>query len=202
MIAYTIEAAIKSKYIEEVIISTDSKQIEGIAEKYGARSYFKRPQELAMDSSKAIDSYIYTVNRLNNDFGYNIKNFVVLLPTSPLRDEVDIDNAIEIFKKRNADSVVSYTEQKHPVEWSKNITKDGRFENIFDENILNRQEYRLSYYPNGAIYVFDFELIKKKLYYSDNSFAYVMPSVKSIDIDSLEDFQYAEFLMSKKLPSK
>ena len=198
MIAYTIEAALESKYIKNVIISTDCKEIEDVAKKFGAKSYFLRPKELASDDSKAIDNYIYTVDRLNNDFDYSIDSFVVLQPTSPFRKASDIDNAIEIFKEKIADSVISYTKEQHPIEWHKYLTEEGKFENIFNERLLNRQEYKPSYFPNGAIYVFKYELIKRNLYYSDNSYAHIMPRHRSVDIDTLEDFQYAEFLISQK----
>lgn len=195
MIAYTIEEALKSKYITEVIISTDCKEIEEVAIKYGAKSRFLRPEYLAGDSAKAIDNYIYTIDRLNKEFGYDIKDFVVLQPTSPLRTVEDIDGAIELFEDKNADSVVSYTEEHHPIEWHKYITEEGKFENIFEEKLLNRQEIKKSYFPNGAVFVFDYELIKQGKYYSDNSYAYIMPRFRSVDVDTIEDFKYIEFLM-------
>lgn len=195
MIAYTIEEALKSKYITEVIISTDCTEIEKVALEYGAKSYFLRPEELASDTAKAIDNYIFTIDRLNNEFGYEIENFVVLQPTSPLRTVEDIDGAIELFNNKNADSVVSYTEEHHPIEWHKYITEDGKFENIFEEKLLNRQEIKKSYFPNGAVFIFDYELIKQGKYYSDNSYAYIMPRFRSVDVDTIEDFKYIEFLM-------
>ena len=195
MIAYTIEQALRSKYISDVIISTDSADIEKIAVEYGAKSHFLRPGYLASDNAKAIDNYIYTIDKLNKYFGYNIESFVSLQPTSPLRITEDIDGAIEIFMNKNADSVISYTEEYHPIEWHKYITKDGRFENIFEEKLLNRQEIRKSYFPNGAVFVFDYKLIKQNKYYGDNSYAYIMPRERSIDIDTIEDFKYAEFIM-------
>jgi len=195
MIAYTIEEALKSNYITEVIISTDSQEIEEVAIKYGAKSPFLRPDNLAGDSAKAIDNYIYTIDRLNKEFGYDIKDFVVLQPTSPLRTVEDIDGAIELFKDENADSVVSYTEEHHPIEWHKYITEDGKFENIFEEKLLNRQEIKKSYFPNGAVFVFDYELIKQGKYYSDKSYAYIMPRFRSVDVDTIDDFKYIEFLM-------
>lgn len=153
MIAYTIEEALKSKYITEVIISTDCKEIEEIAIKYGAKSPFLRPSFLASDTALAIDNYIYTIDRLNKDFNYNIKDFVVLQPTSPLRKKEDIDGAIELFKNKKTHSVISYTEEHHPLQWHKYINEDGTFENIFKDTIQNRQEIKKSYYPNGAVFV-------------------------------------------------
>ncbi len=199
MIAYTIEEALKSTYITDVIISTDCEKIEKVAIEYGAKSLFLRPKYLASDSAKAIDNYIYTIDRLNDEFGYNIKDFAVLQPTSPLRVAKDIDHAINLFKKKDADSVISYTEEQHPIEWHKYITSEGKFENLFeDEKLLNRQAFKKSYYPNGAVFVFKYHLIKQEKYYSQNSFGYIMPRLRSVDVDTLDDFKYIEFLMKAK----
>ena len=198
LIAYTIEEALKSKHISDVIISTDEKEIYDIAIKYGAKSTFLRPEHLAKDDSLAIDNYAYTVDRLNSEFNYSISEFIVLLPTTPLRKVEDIDNAIDLFHQKKADSVVSYTKEQHPVSWHKYIDENGQFENIFPDNIQNRQANKPSFYPNGAIYVFQLELIKANQYFSDNSYAYVMSNSSSIDIDTIEDFEYAEYLMGKR----
>ncbi len=198
MIAYTIEEALKSKYISEVIISTDCKDIEKEALKYGAKSLFLRPSYLASDNAKAVDNYIYTIDRLNKEFLYDIRNFVVLQPTSPLRTVEDIDGAVRLFKEKKAESVISYTEEHHPIEWHKYLTEDGKFENIFEDKLLNRQDIKKSYYPNGAIFVFDYELIKQKKYYSDKSYAYIMPRFRSVDVDTIDDFKYIEFLMKDR----
>ncbi|MCJ8347381.1 acylneuraminate cytidylyltransferase family protein [bacterium] len=195
MIDYTIKEALKSKYITDVIISTNCSEIEKIALRCGAKSPFLRPEYLASDDSKAIDNYIYTVNRLNLDFDFKISDFVVLQPTSPLRTVDDIDGAIELYVKNEADSVISYTEEHHPIEWHKYLTNDGKFENIFRDRLQNRQQNRISYYPNGAIFVFKFELIKKYKYYSDASYAFLMPRCRSIDVDTIEDFNYIEYIM-------
>lgn len=195
MIAYSIEEALKSKHITEVVISTDCKEIEEVAVKYGAKSPFLRPKHLATDNAKAIDNYIYVIDRINKEFGYDVKDFVVLQPTSPLRKVEDIDGSIELFKGKNADSVISYTEEHHPIEWHKYITDEGKFENIFEERLMNRQEIKKSYFPNGAVFVFDYEFIKQGKYFSDNSYAYIMPRFRSVDVDTIEDFKYIEFLM-------
>ena len=198
MIAYTIEAALKSKYITDVIISTDCEKIERIALLYGAKSFFMRPKELATDQAKAIDCYKYTIEKLNKDFEFDIHAFVVLQPTSPLRTVEDIDGAIELFRDKEADSVITYVEEHHPIEWHKHLTEDGRFKNIFDDKLKNRQEFKQSFYPNGAVFVFDLNLIKRGLYYSDKAYAYVMPRDRSVDVDTIDDFNYAEFIMKAK----
>lgn len=198
LIAYTIECALRSDKITHVVVSTDSNEIAEIALKYGAEVPFLRPYYLATDDARAIDNYKYTIRRLSEFYNEEIESFVVLQPTSPLRIPQDIDNAISLFNNKNADSVISYTEEAHPISWHKFLDDTGRLINIFDDTIANRQELRKSYYPNGAIYVFKRSIIEHDLYYTDKTFAYVMPRNRSIDIDYIEDFQYAEFLLSIK----
>jgi len=197
MIAYAVEAALASSYISDVIVSTDDKEIYQIALQFGAKDTFLRPTELAGDNSLAIDNYIYTLERLHREYGYRIDDFVVLQPTSPLRRVEDIDAAIMLFKTKNADSVISYCEELHPISWHKYLKDDGRLENIFPDEIKNRQDIRPSYYPNGAIFVFTYALIKSGKYYSANTFPYLMSRKCSVDIDTIDDFEYAQFLMEK-----
>ena len=95
----------------------------------------------------------------------------------------DIDASINLFNEKEADSVISYTKESHPISWHKYITDEKRIESIFEEKIKNRQDYRKSYYPNGAVYVFRYSILKEKIYYTENSYAYLMPKNRSIDID-------------------
>lgn len=198
MIAYTIEEALKSRYISDVIISTDCVKIAKSAIEHGAKVPFLRPFFLATDNAKAIDTYIFTIDKLNSMFNNDVKDFVVLQPTSPLRTTEDIDGAIKLFIDKKADSVITYTEEHHPIKWHKYINKNGKFENIFEENISNRQDYKKSYYPNGAVFVFKYDLIKENKYYSENSYAYIMPRSRSVDVDTIDDFKYIEFLLKKR----
>ena len=198
LIAYAIEAALKAKHIDRVIISTDDEEIARVAVEYGAELPFMRPAELASDTAMAVDNYIYTIDRLEKEGRKTIEAFVVLQPTSPLRIAEDIDGAVELFLKKEADSVISYTKEAHPVVWHKYLDNESRFVDIFDANIKNRQENRVSYYPNGAVYVFRTSMIRERQYYTDRSYAYIMPRTRSVDIDFIEDFEYAEFLLSRK----
>lgn len=199
MIAYTIEAAKQSKYIDHIIVSTDEQKIAEIALEYGAEVPFLRPDYLASDTAQAVDNYIYTVERLSKEWNIKIEEFVVLQPTSPLRIAEDIDGAIEMFIEKQADSVISYTPEAHPVLWHKYLDENNAFVDIFDTTIANRQELKTSFYPNGAVYVFRFSMIKERKYYTDKSYGFVMPRIRSVDIDYKDDFEYVEFLMRKRL---
>ena len=198
MIAYTIEAAKLSKYINHVIVSTDDQKIADIALEYGAEVPFLRPDFLASDTAQAVDNYIYTIERLSQEWNSPIEEFVVLQPTSPLRIAEDIDGAIEMFIEKQADSVISYTPEAHPVRWHKYLDENNAFIDIFDTTIANRQDLKTSYYPNGAVYVFRFSMIKERKYYTDKSYGFVMPRNRSVDIDYKDDFEYVEFLLSKR----
>ena len=202
LIAYTIEQALLSKEIDRVIVSTDNEEIACVAKKYGAEIPFFRPDELSTDNSKAIDAYIYTINRIAKEESIEINEFVVLLPTSPLRLSDDIDNAVNLFKSKDADSVISYTKENHPISWHKKLDANNKFIPIFEDTFDNRQNNTPTYYPNGSIYVFNYSLLCKGKYYSENSYAYIMPRERSIDIDYIEDFEYAEFIIMKNKNGK
>jgi len=197
MIAYTIEAAKKSNKIDRIIVSTDSKEIAEVAIKFGAEVPFIRPVHLASDNALAVDNYIYTIDRLNNENDIQIEQFIVLQPTSPLRSSVNIDEAIEVFETKDADSVISFCKESHPIKWHKNIDNEGLIVSIFEDRTGNRQEESPSYYPNGAIFIFKYSLLKSRKYYSKKSYAYVMNRLNSVDVDVIEDFEYAEFLLNK-----
>lgn len=197
LIAYAIESALGARSIDRVVVSTDDPEIAAVARRFGGEVPFMRPAELATDTAAAVDNYIYTVDRLARESGSTIDSFAVLLPTAPLRTSEDVDKAVEMFVARNADSVVSYTPEAHPVRWHKYLNPDGSFVDILGDSLANRQDIRTSYYPNGAVYVFRTALIRERKYYSDRSYAYVMPRSRSIDIDTLDDFEFAEFLMRR-----
>jgi len=198
LIAHTIEAARNARGISEIIVSTDDSEIADVAIRYGANVPFLRPADLATDSSRAIDVYNYTLNRVEKEREITIPTLVVLLPTCPLRTAKDIENALELFKTKGADSVVSYVEEHHPVWWHKGITDDLQFFDLFpDIELKNRQEFQKSYYPNGAIYIFKTELLKQGVYYTPNSYAYIMPRERSVDIDTMEDFELAEYYLKR-----
>jgi CMP-N,N'-diacetyllegionaminic acid synthase len=200
LIAHTIEAALGAKSISRVVCSTDSEEIATVAKTSGAEIPFMRPKELAQDNSLGIDNYIYTVDRLIAE-GSTIDEYCVLLPTAPLRDAADIDRAASIFYERRADSVISYYAAPHPVQWYRYIDDEGVLRSFFDDGarLANRQDEHASYLPNGAIYVFRHQLLKEtRQYYTDRTFPYLMPANRSVDIDSLEDFEYAEYLLRRR----
>lgn len=198
LIAYSIRAALKSKRVSRIIVSTDDQDIAAIGKEYGAEIPFMRPEYLATDTARAIDVYNYTIDRLEKEDGVKINDFLILQPTSPLRNEAHIDEAVELFYRKDADSVLSYCKEFHPINWHRYIKEDFKIEPGLENSLKNRQVDRATYFPNGAIYIFKREILSKGKYVTDNSYAYIMEKNESVDVDYLEDFEYAEYLMKKK----
>lgn len=202
LIAYTIEAALKSKSIDQVIVTTDSKEIATIASDYGASVPFLRPDELASDTASAVDVYLHAVEFVMKESGAQIEKFVVLLPTAPMRTEKHIDEAMELFTTSRASTLISVKEAETPISWYFDMEGDKRILNAGFGNIANsvanRQLNTQYYVPNGAIYVLDYNLLKeKRTYYCDNTIGYLMSVRDSVDIDTIDEFEYAEYLMRK-----
>ncbi|NRT73694.1 cytidylyltransferase domain-containing protein [Clostridium beijerinckii] len=198
LIAYTIEAAIRSKVFEDVIVSTDSEVYKKISEEYGAWVPFLRPKELAQDQSSTNDAVEDILLRLKS-IGKEYKILIILQPTSPLRDEEDIKNSIKEFKEKKANSLVSMCECDHSPILSKLLNKDMRLDGFLsDLDKVRRQDFQKFYRLNGAIYIINVDyFLKYKNIYKERSYAFLMEKRKSIDIDDIEDFEYAEFLINK-----
>lgn len=202
LIAYTIEAALGAECIDKVIISTDDQNIAEISKRYGGEVPFMRPNELAEDTSLAKDVYIYTVEKLQNEYNCDIKEFFVLLPTAPLRTSEDIDESYELFKRSKAETLVSIKEAPCPPTWFFEKEENDKIKNAgfgYGNAVTNRQNNEKYYIPNGAIYILNYELLKTKgTYYSEKTVGYLMDELKSIDIDYESDFKFAEVIMESR----
>lgn len=197
LIVYTIEEALKSKYLTKVVTSTDDEVIARIAKENGSE-VVNRPKELATDNSLVIETVKYTINFIEYKEGLKFDYVILLQPTSPLRTVKDIDNSIRKMIDLNADSVVSVTEvgDKHPARMK--IIVNERIVDIFDKSLdfAPRQELPKIYIRNGAVYGAKREVIfKNNSLRGDDCVAYIMPEERSINIDTEIDFLLAELLM-------
>ena len=190
LIAYTIEAALKSKYIDKVIVSSDDDEILNISLNFGAET-IKRPVELASDTATTFDAIKHTIDNFEK-YDY----IVLLQPTSPLRNEKHIDEAIELLEEKQADAIVSVCEMDHSPLWSNTLPKDGNMNNFLRDEVLNKRSQDLEKYyrVNGAVYICktDKLLENKSFFLKDNIFAYIMDRKSSIDIDEEIDFLFAQ----------
>lgn len=206
LIAWTIEQARKSKYIDKLIVSTDDKKIAEISKMHGADVPFLRPKEFAKDNSPMSDAIMHVINRLEKK-GEFFDVVVLLEPTSPLRKENDIDDAIKLFIKniRKADSLVSLgavqLEKPHIL---KKVDKGFVAPFIKTKNkFYQRQQLPESYFPYGVIYISDIGAFKKdKTFYRKKTLPYFIERWQNYEIDDLCDFLCNEIILKNKLSKK
>lgn len=198
LIAYTIKAALKCSLIDRVIVSTDDNEIKEASAKYGAEVPFIRPDDLASDTAKSIDVISHAIRFLEEE-GEEVDDIVLLQPTSPLRTNGHISEAIELFHKKNRAPIVSVTEaQTHPYIVKKVVNE--RLENFVEDmpNLSRRQDFDKLFQLNGAIYITTREMVlEKNKLYDDIVYPYYMDKLSSVDIDDELDLIYAETLMNK-----
>lgn len=198
LVAYTIEAALKSGVFEDVVVSTDSEKYKKISEEYGAWVPFLRSGNLAKDNISTNDVIEEVLLKLK-DVGKEYDSLMILQPTSPLRDKDDIQNSVKLFYEKNANAVVSMCECDHSPLLTKALDENMQLDGFLsDLKQTRRQDFEKFYRLNGAIYLIKVNyFLRCKDFYKENSFAFVMNKKKSIDIDDIYDFEYAEFLMKK-----
>lgn len=200
LIAWTIEQARGSKYIDEVLVSTDSNKIAGIARRFGAVAPFLRPEILATASAKVIDVILHAIEYKQKRGDY-FDVIVLLQPTSPLRSRSDIDQALEYFFKKKAQAVISVCEAGHHPFLMNTLPLNGNMKNFLRISHLNknRQDFPVFYRINGAIYLANSDYLKEnKSFLGKDTYAYIMPQERSIDIDNQLDFDFASFMKKAK----
>jgi CMP-N,N'-diacetyllegionaminic acid synthase len=195
LIAWTIEEAKKSCFLDKIIVSTDDEEIMKVAKKWGAEVPFLRPSELAQDDTPGIAPVLHAL-----EYFLDYEYVVVLQPTSPLRLAEDIDNAIYLCEKNKSNFCVSVMESKIIPEWMFRINNRGVLEplNYIREIPYQRQKVKKTYVLNGAVYVGRKEaLIKTQSFLTPETIPYIMPSKRSIDIDDIIDFEYCEYILGR-----
>ena len=197
LLVWTIEAALKCPFIDDVIVSTDSDDIKQVAVKFGATVPFLRPSYLADDMASTDDVLMHVIDELKLTA---LDILVLLQPTSPLRDSGDISDALSLLVDP-VQGVVSVCECEHSPLWSNTLPVDLNMAGFIKNEVLTSRSQDLAQYYrlNGAIYAYQvgFLMQHKMRCYSDYVRASIMPVEHSVDIDSAFDFLFADFLMKK-----
>ena len=199
LISWSINASLNSKYIDRTVVSTDSDQIREVALSYGAEVPFKRPNHLSDDFAIKDDVIMHTIDFFRNEKQEKFDYIIYLQPTSPLRNEGHIDDAIEYMFEKKADAVVSVCEVEHPVQWTA-VLPDSRDMSIFINSLdlqTRSQDFPVRYRLNGAIFIYNSNKLieSKSVFLKENIFAYVMPQNVSIDIDTETDLMFAKSIL-------
>lgn len=195
LIAYSINAAKESGIFSRIIVSTDSAEYGQISEHYGAEVMY-RGEKLSGDSATTFMVIEDVLMRLEREYDY----FVLLQPTSPMRNRRHIQEAASLFESKHAgfDFLVSVKEAEHAQVLVKPIDQDGSLK-YFDTDFSNyrRQGFK-EYSPNGAIFIGKGDAyLQQKHFFGKKSLAYFMSRVDSIDIDDELDYRLACLCMEK-----
>lgn len=202
LIAYAIDEATKTGLFDTIFVSTDSKAYADIAIVYGAEVPFLRPLPLADDGALAYD-YVVHALRSYQEIGRTFDYFAILQPTSPFRTAQHIEESIHMLIDEEKKSVVSVTPSSHPSNCYARIPASGSLENFSIGKGGNRQDSEYFYRLNGAIYLCDcVSYLQTQTFYTVNSKAYIMSSDVSLDIDTLQDFEFAQWVLEQKALKK
>jgi CMP-N,N'-diacetyllegionaminic acid synthase len=207
LIEYTINAAITSKVLDRVIVSTDHKEIARISKDAGAEVPFQRPADISEDVSTEL-VLKHCINYLENVENYLIDAVVLLQPTSPFRKESTISKAVNLYKNTvNADSVVSVTDiEGNRPEWMMSLGINDYitpYATPFKEDnkpvikLAARQSFPKLYKMNGVIWVTKRDLLmNKNLVVGPNALAIINDEIEAMDIDTELDFEICQVVMN------
>lgn len=197
---WAISCACHSKYIDRVILSTDSETYAEIGQKAGAEVPFLRPEELAGDRSSTIDVLLHTLQEL--DTPYDI--LVLLEPTSPLTRACDLDNALERFcAQSNAQAMVSVTptDSHHP-EYAAYTDSQGFLQDMSQGLMQHKPRQVLpdAFFPEGSFYISRTSaLADKKSFYHRQTLTYPVQRWQAAEIDDLYDFKFIKLIFEEKM---
>ena len=203
LLYYPIRAAKNSKYINKVILSTDSNIYAKLGLKYGAEAPFLRPKKYSLDMASSSSLIVHCINHLKSKRDYY--DYLVLLePTSPLTTSKDIDDAIKKIILNKCTSLVSVAasekfSSQNFFKIRKNILN---VKNIKEINFHKPRQKLKEYFMDGSIYISKAkDFIKNKSFITNKTFGYVIKDkVKNLEIDCIEDLNYLNFkLKNKKL---
>ena len=198
LIAWTIEEAKKSKFITRLILSTEDEEIIKVAKQFDCEVPFIRPLDLAQDGTPGIDPVLHAIEQCP---GYD---YVILLqPTSPLRTVEDIDGCIEIAIEHHTKFCVSVTEPEYSPFWTYTI-ENGYLNPLIKQDKITpiRQDLPKTFKLNGAVYVAKVSaILQEKSFINSDTKAYIMPTNRSMDIDTELDFEICESILRKRLES-
>ena len=198
LLAWAIEASIKSKLFSKVYVSTDSLKYSKIAQKFGNVQILLRPKKISNDLSSDYEMIQHAIDNIRDEYEF----IAHIRPTTPTRKISDLVGAVEIFINSDYNSLRSVHEMSESayksVEIKNNILKPLKNLNKnMDEINLPRQNFNKTFKPNGVIDIYRKKFIlKKKILFGNKVLAYITKFTP--EIDNLEDLNYIENIWRKK----
>ena len=194
LLQWSIDVALSAPSVDRLVVSTDDPEIAEVARAGGADVPFLRPQELATDTAPGIAPVLHALQLLPE-----VSEVLLLQPTSPLRQVDDVEAIVSLHRQAGCDAVVSVVpSSKHPA-WMFSLSPEQVLEPLVaHSDAACRQHLPPVYALNGALYVASRPFLEReRSFLTPTTMGYVMSPERSVDIDSLLDWQWAEFLMQQ-----
>jgi CMP-N,N'-diacetyllegionaminic acid synthase len=196
LLQWVVEAAQSSHIINNIILSTDSSEIQALGQKLGLSVSALRPAHLATDTAKVVDVLKYELEKYEGKADY----VLLLQPTSPLVTGGDIDKAIEIVNNKKPDTLICVHPNTHAA-LNLIYTKvpSGGFQPLYpDKQDLRRQDIAATYVRNGLLYMFSASLLREGKLYGIKTEALEVSEEKALCIDNPIDLEIAEFFLTRR----
>lgn len=202
LIQYSIEAGIESSYIDDIILSSDCDECIKIADDKGLDTPFKRPAHLCGDEVPSADVIKHVFEYLHNE-NKKYEIFILLEPTSPLRNANDIDRALELMINKGNKSLVSVclAEDQHP-DFMFKLDSNGNLKPWLNKTFtpIRRQDVNPAFFLEGSLYISYVEnFLENETFCHESTLAFIMPKSKSFEVDDIVDFHCVETVMRNKL---
>ena len=201
LIYYTIKRALESRCLDEIVVSTDDKEIKSLSKKFGSK-VVDRPEEFAKDKSPTIDAIRHVIKTLKKE-GKTFDIILLLEPTSPLRKKDDIDKSIRSFVDNytKADALVSLGEIALESPFISKIIKKGFVSPLIrsDKKVFQRQQLPKTYFPYGVVYMAKTKaLLKTGTFYQRKTLPYIIERWQNYEVDDFYDFLSVETIMKNR----
>jgi CMP-N-acetylneuraminic acid synthetase len=202
LLAHTIEQANTTETLDKVIVSTEDDEILEIAREWDADVPFERPERLASDDATNNQVVEHALNWFS-ERGETFETVCLLSVTTPLRDVSDIDNAVRRLDETGGESVISIAPYDSPPFWAVRIDESGKLSPYFGDDYLwsvtQTQDVPDLCRPNSSIYVATVEAFREhNSFYTNETYSYIMPRERSVDIDEQFDLQIVDALLTNK----
>lgn len=194
MIAYAIDVAKRSGLFDHVIVSTDDQEIRHISQQYGAETPFTRPDNLADDHTPTVPVMVHAISTVQ-DLGLFPDHVCCIYPSVPLLQVCDLKNAFALHLKHPEKYVFPVSKFSASVQRALKMDKQGNVSPFFPENVNRRtQDTEIGYHDAGQFYWASAKVWLSKLQPHEHALGYCIPSWRSVDIDTPEDWQRAEII--------
>ena len=196
LLDWTVDSAKKSKYIDRIVLSSEDEAIIDAAKIAGCDIPFVRPKELASDVAGTMEVVFHALDNLSEKFDY----IILLQITSPLRNEHDIDTCLEKCERSSIyNACVSLCRLEKSPDWMFTLSKNNTIKKLTMDAkfVTRRQDSEPVYYPNGAVYVADIEWLRGQVHFiTPHTLGHIMPSERSIDIDTPLDLIFLNAMLA------